>query len=642
MILYANNKPVGNMTEDELAVEMEVCGPELLLLVSQYNGNPLKDPALDNNDEDVVNAWREVDKGAFDWQEIGPGTRHDSSHLRRRSKAAGSAAPPIDSMQRQVTFHDDTSKGRGHYEADDGGDAIEHQKSSFIGEIAGAAEQETTAYEVITSEQGDDIEHHESSFVGEIAGAAEEETTAYEGITSEQMERETLNICNDLEHDDEAARDTREKESVDPEIDDAVAAVDTREAEGVFDDQSLPIDSQQDDSRNDKIPGLGIDQIIADFSKPKEARREKVDDLPGDATSANKSAIVETLRSSVKGMDDPTGTVVDEENDADRDDYSNEDDPILGCICGETHEEPIEVFWLQCDECQAWYNNSVQCVGFSEEKAQKMKTWTCVSCGGAQPRPLQPEAREQGERIEAEDDESEASFTIGSRVLVECAGSLYKGTVRRVRKKDFKMEYLIHIDGNRKSTTNWTPSAQIQSLIIDEEKEDVQLNKQKLLEADSQETEEPPHEHETMKSVDAKEHAASKKKKEKRSKPKPICFETIEEIDPEVIEFSCTGKIERRRIDRDHSPISAGTLVRVADRSATSGPTRQGGVAKVMGRRGSLAERNLVYDVRYMVLNGREFDVSWQYVVPDESFEDSQSRAPTSGARRSRSTRGLW
>ena len=45
----------------------------------------------------------------------------------------------------------------------------------------------------------------------------------------------------------------------------------------------------------------------------------------------------------------------------------------------------------------------------------------------------------------------------GSRVLVVYKGALYKATIHRHCEKSGKSEYLIHYDGNKKSTVTWIP-----------------------------------------------------------------------------------------------------------------------------------------------------------------------------------------
>ena len=72
---------------------------------------------------------------------------------------------------------------------------------------------------------------------------------------------------------------------------------------------------------------------------------------------------------------------------------------------------------------------------------------------------------------EKEDDEDEGSseggvpcaalsdnhYEEGSRVLVDYKGKPYNATIHRHREKFGIREYLIHYDGNRKSTTKWIP-----------------------------------------------------------------------------------------------------------------------------------------------------------------------------------------
>jgi hypothetical protein len=60
--------------------------------------------------------------------------------------------------------------------------------------------------------------------------------------------------------------------------------------------------------------------------------------------------------------------------------YLKEDTPWNGCVCGATHPRPLEVFWIACDTCSAWFNVSPKCVGFDEQTASTLKEWTCWDC----------------------------------------------------------------------------------------------------------------------------------------------------------------------------------------------------------------------------------------------------------------------
>ena len=72
--LMVNSKSVGDMTEDDLEVELEISGEKLTLVISRYNGGPMKGQAHDDESAKVAESWHELDKGAFDWQELGPGS----------------------------------------------------------------------------------------------------------------------------------------------------------------------------------------------------------------------------------------------------------------------------------------------------------------------------------------------------------------------------------------------------------------------------------------------------------------------------------------------------------------------------------------------------------------------------------------
>ena len=60
--------------------------------------------------------------------------------------------------------------------------------------------------------------------------------------------------------------------------------------------------------------------------------------------------------------------------------WDDDDNPWLGCICGETHAKPTPVFWIQCDSCDAWYNCAPACIGFDKTEALHQNEWVCPSC----------------------------------------------------------------------------------------------------------------------------------------------------------------------------------------------------------------------------------------------------------------------
>lgn len=58
----------------------------------------------------------------------------------------------------------------------------------------------------------------------------------------------------------------------------------------------------------------------------------------------------------------------------------SDENPWLGCVCGNTHPHPIKVFWIQCEGCEAWYNAAEECLGFDEDAAKELNSWCCWAC----------------------------------------------------------------------------------------------------------------------------------------------------------------------------------------------------------------------------------------------------------------------
>jgi hypothetical protein len=80
--------------------------------------------------------------------------------------------------------------------------------------------------------------------------------------------------------------------------------------------------------------------------------------------------------------------------------------------------------------------------------------------------------RKRKKMDESDDDSSDegdvvdqAVLTIGSRVLVQYKGSLFKATIRKRREKNGKHSFLIHYDGNKKTNVHWVPLEHITEIL---------------------------------------------------------------------------------------------------------------------------------------------------------------------------------
>ncbi len=120
---------------------------------------------------------------------------------------------------------------------------------------------------------------------------------------------------------------------------------------------------------------------------------KELKDMDQDSIVANSSEL-ENGSSSDEGSINQSTKEVENETDVDNkslgqdtdtcgdctETWSDDENPWLGCICGKTHRKPIAVFWIQCDDCQAWYNVSSKCVGFDEDEAENRNVWRCNAC----------------------------------------------------------------------------------------------------------------------------------------------------------------------------------------------------------------------------------------------------------------------
>lgn len=60
----------------------------------------------------------------------------------------------------------------------------------------------------------------------------------------------------------------------------------------------------------------------------------------------------------------------------------------------------------------------------------------------------------------------QAVLSVGSRVLVQYKGSLFKATIRKRREKNDKHSFLIHYDGNKKTNVHWIPLERITEILF--------------------------------------------------------------------------------------------------------------------------------------------------------------------------------
>jgi len=111
-----------------------------------------------------------------------------------------------------------------------------------------------------------------------------------------------------------------------------------------------------------------LETSVQNGSHEKSKRKNvEVDSEKIDANVAEKTDAAESI---------PDETDLDMEEN-----YESDENPWLPCICGSDHKSQYEtLFWIQCDECEAWYNCAPSCIGFSRKEVNDIKTWECPDC----------------------------------------------------------------------------------------------------------------------------------------------------------------------------------------------------------------------------------------------------------------------
>jgi hypothetical protein len=80
-------------------------------------------------------------------------------------------------------------------------------------------------------------------------------------------------------------------------------------------------------------------------------------------------------------MESPSEEEKPTSDDASNQDWEEDENAWLGCVCGKIHSKSrTGVFWIQCEACKSWYDVSVGCVGFTEAEAKAIQNWTCWAC----------------------------------------------------------------------------------------------------------------------------------------------------------------------------------------------------------------------------------------------------------------------
>jgi hypothetical protein len=346
MIICINGKSIGSLTMTELLIELDVCGPDMMLVVSRF----------DIQGTDANRELTTLEDLAMDWNDIGAGATLERN---------------------RVSFEDDCNSGD-HSELEDQPDAQGDEKDDS--QTYGAesefsiprvdnthASVKTGPQPALARDENSDTPmrlpvptRHASLSEAAESGCRKCNLELKTGIKGSQAhcpscprkkkqrfsKRDNIHECTQpceigKKHVGPMKRDKINLPSKDLSDDDSSSSS-TAEDECEGDDDENP--SSVDDAAMESEASM---------------KRNKIN-LPSKDSYDNDSSSSSTAEDECEGDDD--------------------ENPWLGCVCGKTHPHPIKVFWIQCESCDAWYNVAEECVGFDEHTAEKIDKWCCWAC----------------------------------------------------------------------------------------------------------------------------------------------------------------------------------------------------------------------------------------------------------------------
>ncbi|KAL9188122.1 hypothetical protein ACHAXT_006500 [Thalassiosira profunda] len=397
MIIAVNGKSVGSMTMPELQIELDVSGPQLMLVVSRFDVHESVACAGEGSTtlEDL----------AMDWNEIGPG-----APLKRK----------------RVSFEDEPSDDRfepeGHFasqnEHEGEGEDIktgeeEDEGSAFQADL----DRGTAGSGVKQSARGEEAVASASKLQAPKTTAKAARLGPKKAVSLSEGAQSGCKKCireqrtgskEKTKHGANCPRKVRPTVSDGAESGCKKCILELRTGinkPGAHDENcprktgprvSKKVREEAKGKPSESNVGLGIEtQADAKTTRPSVAAENAVE--PKEKQTASEGSQkqkrgpkpLSRYQKQLEELSDEGDLLPPKKAEPEEDscgsseaEYNADGDesPWLGCVCGRTHPHPIKVFWVQCNGCDAWHEVAEECVGFDEEAAQALEEWFCWSC----------------------------------------------------------------------------------------------------------------------------------------------------------------------------------------------------------------------------------------------------------------------
>ena len=360
MIICINGKSVGSMTMPELQIELDLCGPELMLVVSRFE---IQVNANSNKGECTT-----LEDLAMDWNEIGAGC--DDARKRKRVSFEEKSTKEHYEL-RGHTVMNDSKTGESqlvNHNSDEYGKSRDYSQNPVHEPTVIGQGRKSVTLPASTNSARVDIP------LG-LASLSESTASGFVKYQTDPNDKISYDSSGRSEKSDEGGVSEKKKDK--PKA--KTTGVDKQGFE-----KSHTVEKESNHSNGIYTAVKATVKMSTVGTKIKNRYQKQLEELSDDD-----SDIVPKHTSAKKKKADSSSKKAQSKNssdsacNSDEDEYEGvEDDenPWLGCVCGKTHPHPIKVFWIQCEGCDAWYNVAQECVGFDAKVAEKLEEWCCWTC----------------------------------------------------------------------------------------------------------------------------------------------------------------------------------------------------------------------------------------------------------------------
>lgn len=341
MIISIQGKGVGGMTTVGVEIELELGGPDMVLLVSRYKfGDEIRE-FFGQAEKSFIHA---VDAAINDdrllgWTNICAGTSPETANI----KPSGDAyIPSVDKLSSFFITNEISPVN-----------AKQAVTASFMDREPRAIDEPNFGHEIITSSK-------------DLAGDAVEEEQDASGYCSDKSSRHS-DAFDDEPMDDASVEwkhgssgaDLLRRERINMDLMTSdEGSLSTRLSSNDFRDNGDKVSAAIGARRGGSTPIEQTTLAVAFGQREWSAAAAQQRDVSSDSDI---------------GLGSETG----------QDDCTDDGNAWCGCVCGQTHEksdEHNEIFWIQCDSCSTWYDSSSRCLGFSQREVDESTKWVCEGC----------------------------------------------------------------------------------------------------------------------------------------------------------------------------------------------------------------------------------------------------------------------